>query len=93
MVFPILMSFVLSNLLENFIPRCELFWFFLTPYLLVSSAGNLCKELGSKPDPTKRRTWSGPKLFGTLMVFLKSIETVDLEATKSAGDKNMKTTL
>ena len=38
---------------------------------LTSSADNLCKPFGPRPGPTIHRVWSGPKLFDTLVVFLK----------------------
>ena len=37
----------------------------------LSFADNLCKQFVPKSAPTKCRTWSGSKLFDTLMVFLK----------------------
>ena len=45
--------------------------FDLTLCLLVSSADNLFKQFGSRSGPTFRRSWSGSKLFDTLIVFLK----------------------
>ena len=39
--------------------------------LLVSSAHNLCKQIGPRSGPTKRRAFSGSNLFDTQMVFLK----------------------
>ena len=37
----------------------------------MSSADNFCKEFGPRSGPTERGAWSGPKLFDTLIVFLK----------------------
>ena len=34
-------------------------------------ADNLCKQFGSRSRPTEGRSWSGSKLFYTLIVFLK----------------------
>ena len=45
-------------------------WAF-TLCFLVSSADNLCKKLGPRSGPTKRRAWSGSNMFLTQMVFLK----------------------
>ena len=46
--------------------------------LQVVSADNICKS-----GPTIRRTWSGSKLFDTLMVFLKEFfENVDFDGKK-----------
>ena len=39
--------------------------------LLVSSADNLCKQIGPRSGLTKRRAWSESNLFDTQMVFLK----------------------
>ena len=66
----------------------------LTLYLLVSSADNLCKQLGSRSGPTFGRAWSGSKLFDILMVFLKEFfETTDYEkyqqTTKSVKSLSM----
>ena len=36
-----------------------------------ASVENLCKQLGPRSGPTKRRAWSGFKLFDTLMAFLQ----------------------
>ena len=41
----------------------------LTFCLLVSSAGNICKQFGSRSGLTKCQAWSGSILFDTLMVF------------------------
>ena len=52
----------------------------LTLCLLVSSADNHCKQFGTRSGPTERRSWSGSKLFDTLMVFLEDLlEKVDFE--------------
>ena len=42
----------------------------LTFYLYLP-ANNFCKQCGPRSGPTKRRAWSGTKLFDTLMVLLK----------------------
>ena len=39
--------------------------------LLVSSAHNLCKQIGPRSGPTKCPAWSGSNLFDIQMVFLK----------------------
>ena len=39
--------------------------------LLVSSADNLCKQIGPRSGQTKCRAWSGSNLFDARMVFLK----------------------
>ena len=38
---------------------------------IVSSADNPCKQFGSRSGLTICRAWSGSRLFGTLMLFLK----------------------
>ena len=38
---------------------------------LLSSVDSLCKQLGLRPGPTKRRSWSGSKPFDSLKVFRK----------------------
>ena len=43
----------------------------LTLYVPVSFADNICKQFGPWSGPTKRRAWSGSKLFDTLEVFMK----------------------
>ena len=58
-------------------------------HLLVSSAGNLCKQLGPRPGATKRRAWSRSKMFDTLMTFLKDVFFLKLILKKSADDKKM----
>ena len=58
-----------------------------TLYLLVLSADNFCKQIGSRSGPTKGRAWSGSKLFDTQMVFITdSFREVDFEK-KAADDK------
>ena len=37
----------------------------------LSSADNLCKQFGPRSGPIKHRTWTGSKLFYTLMVFFE----------------------
>ena len=55
----------------------------------MSSADNLYKQFGPRSGPTKCRAWSGPKLFDTLMVFLKEFfEKVDFEIS-SRRQKSM----
>ena len=44
--------------------------YLLTLFLLVSSADNLCKQLGPRSGLTKCQAWSGSKLFDTLIVFI-----------------------
>ena len=43
----------------------------LTLYLLVSSADNLCKQIGPRLGSTKHQASSGSNLSNTQMVFLK----------------------
>ena len=45
--------------------------FTLTLYLLVLSADNLCKQIGTRSGLTEFWACCGSKLFDTLMVFLK----------------------
>ena len=52
--------FVLFKFLNSFLVSCN-----------VSSADNLCKQLGPRSGQTERRSLAGSKLFDTLMVFLK----------------------
>ena len=47
--------------------------------LLEPSADNLCKQLGFRSGPTKCRTWSGSKLFDTLMVLLNFLKKLILK--------------
>ena len=42
-----------------------------TPYLLLSSADDLCKQFGHRSGMTFSRAWSWSKLFDTAMVFMK----------------------
>ena len=46
--------------------------YLFTLFLLVSSADNLCKQLGPRSGLTKCQAWSGSKLFDTLIVFQKN---------------------
>ena len=63
----------------------------ITPCQLVSSAGNLCKQFGSRSGPTKCRARSGSKLFGTLKVFLKEFfEIFDFEKNQQTTKKHEK---
>ena len=45
-----------------------------TDYLLVSSAGNFCKQFYPRSGLAKCQAWSGTKLIDTLKVFTKSFE-------------------
>ena len=40
---------------------------------ILSSADNLCKQFGSRSRLTDCRSWSGSKLFDTLIVFLRKL--------------------
>ena len=52
----------------------------------MSSAENLCKQIGTRSDPTKRLAWSGSNPFDTQMVFLKDFfEKVDFEINQHHG--------
>ena len=54
--------------------------------LLVPSADNFSKQFDPKSELPECQVWSGSKLFGTVIVFLKSFfEKVDFE--KSEDDK------
>ena len=65
------------------------FNFSFTNYL--SSADNIWKQFGPRSGPTKRRAWSGSKLFYTQMVFPnKSIDKVGFERKKADDKKYMK---
>ena len=65
----------------------------LTHCVLMSSAGILRKQLGSRPGPTKCCTWSGSQLFDTLMLFLKEIfKKVDFKIKFSRHKKACKIT-
>ena len=39
----------------------------------MSSADSICKQFGTQSGPTKRRAWSGFKMFDTLMGVYKSL--------------------
>ena len=55
----------------------------------LSSADNLCKQFGPRSGPTECRSWSGSKLFDTLIVFLKEFfEKVDFEKNQQTTTKN-----
>ena len=59
--------------------------------LLVSSADDLCKQIGPRSGPTKCRAWSWSKLFDTLMVFLKEFfEKVQIEKNQQTTKKHEK---
>ena len=45
----------------------------VTPCLPMSSADNLCKQLGPRSGPTICRAWSGSKLIDTQRIFWKSL--------------------
>ena len=63
-----------------FYPNQKLVGYWLTLWLLISSAANLCKKF-------ECRAWSGSKLYYTLMVFLKEFFEKDDFEKKSAEDK------
>ena len=53
------------------------------------SVGNLYKQFGPRSGPTKCRSWSGSKLFDTLIVFLKQFfEKVNLEKVSRGEQKH-----
>ena len=57
----------------------------------MSSADNFYKQFGTRSGPTKRRAWSGSKLYDTLMIFLKDfIEKVDFEKNQQTIKKHEK---
>ena len=61
--------------------------------LLVPSADDLCKQFWPRSGATKCRAWSGSKLFGTLMVYLKEFfEELDFETKISRRLKAWKNT-
>ena len=61
----------------------------LTLYLPLSSANNLCKQIGPRSGPTKCRAWSGSNLFDTQMVFLKEfLEKVNFEKNQQTTKKH-----
>ena len=53
----------------------------------MSSAGNLCKQIGPRSGPTFCRARSGSKVFDTQMVFLKEFFVKVNFEKKSADDK------
>ena len=62
-------------------------------YLLhvVLSADNICEQFGPRAGLTQCQTWSGSKLFDTLMVFLKIFfEKIDFFKKISRRQKSMK---
>ena len=57
----------------------------------MSSADNLSKQFGPRSGPTKRRTWSGSKLFDLLIIFLiEYFEKVDFEKNQQTTKKDAK---
>ena len=59
--------------------------------LLMSSADNFCKQFGPRAGPTKCRSWSGSKLFDTLIVFLKDfVKKADSEKIQQTTTKAWK---
>ena len=60
---------------------------------LLSSADNLCKQFGTTSGLTKCRSWSGFKLFDTLLVVLKEcFEKVNFENSQQTTTKAWKIT-
>ena len=67
---------------------------------ILSSAHCLCKQLGPGLGPTECRSWSGPKLFDTLLEYLKEFfeflkeifEKVNFEKSMQATKKEWKIT-
>ena len=59
-------QFAISRKLSNLLELSS--W---TLYLPVSSADYLCKQFRPRSETTKRRAWSGSKLLGILLIFLK----------------------
>ena len=58
----------------------------------MSSACYFCKQFGPRSGPTKRRAWSGSKLFDTLIVFLKEFfEIVNFEKNQQTTKKKHET--
>ena len=57
---------------------------------LLKISDNLCKQFGPRSGPTKRRSWSGSKLFDALMVFLKEIFEKDNYEKSADDNKSMK---
>ena len=53
----------------------------------MSSANNLCKQIGHRSGLTIHRAWSGSNLFDTHMVFLKNFFRKSWFWKKSADDK------
>ena len=58
--------------------------------LLVSHAGNFCKQFGPRSGMTKCHAQSGTKLFDTQMVFLKEFSQIDFEKKNSVNHKKAK---
>ena len=56
-------------------------------HLPATDADNLCQQFGPRSGPTECPAWSGPNLFGTLMIFLKEIFENNNFETRSADDK------
>ena len=67
--------------------------YFLTFFcLLVSSVDNCLKQPGPRSGPTKVRTWSESKLFGTLVVFLTEFSKKLILGGKIGGRQKYKMT-
>ena len=58
----------------------------LTHDILLSSANNLCKQIGPRPGPTKHQAWSVSDLFDAQMVLRKEF------FEKAVYEKNQQTT-
>ena len=59
----------------------------LTHCLLVSSAHNLCKQIGSRSGPTERWAWSESKLTDTDRIYERIFTKKLILKTNSADDK------
>ena len=78
----ILQDFPISSWKKGYSP--------LTLCVLMSSAGIISKQVGSRTGPTKCRACSRSKLFDTLMVFLKEFfKKIDFEIKFSRRKKSM----
>ena len=74
-----------ANITETFLRELLLLQLFLCYWQLLSSADNLCKQIG--PNQARRRAWSGSKLFDTLMVFLKDFFFEKVNLKKNPDEK------
>ena len=71
---------------------CVMYTWWKSSWFL-SSAVNLCKQFGPRSGMTECRSWSGSKLFDTLIVFLKEIfEKVYFEKSQQSTAKSWKIT-